>query len=228
MAADFQNLTYDDLELYIQQYLNRNDTLTIENISSWINLAEKQLAIRLKNLGSVTVITSSVDPTGAVIHNSGVLVDKPALWHSTKSLAYVPTSGSAVYLYPRTYEYLQIYLNDFADLSDAEKSAALPQFYCDYNQEKWLIGPYISTDNFNLEQAYYSQITPLSATNQQNFWTLYAPMALLYGSLVEACNYLRSDDRLASFMPKYEAAVNDLLGEGAGRVNDAIIVRTNV
>ena len=161
MPGDFQNLTYDQLELYLQQYLNRDDQMTIDNIPNWINLAEKQLAIRLKNLGFVTMLTSSVPVTGNIIHGVGILVTKPLLWHSTKSLAYVPASGQAVYLYPRTYEYLQVYFNDFAELPSIERNAAVPQFYCDYNQEKWLVGPYTSSaTSFNLEQAYYNQITP--------------------------------------------------------------------
>lgn len=228
MQSNFQNLTYDQLYLYIQQYLTRNDQVTLDNIPHWINLAEKQLAIRLKNLGMVSVLNITIPPNQDLIHTAGVLIRKPFLWHTTKSMAALNNStGTRKYLLPRAYEYLQQYLNDFAGLDDSEVADNSMQYYCDYNQEYWLVGPYLSTASPTIEVAYYGQVLPLSIDNQTNFWTSYAPYALLYGALCEACTFLRSDDRLAMFQPKYESALNDLLGESAGRVNDNTIVRQN-
>ena len=224
--TNFQNLTYDQLFIYIQQYLSRTDQLTIANIPNWINLAEKQLAIRLKNLGNVNVLNVAVQANQNLIDTAGVLIKKPYLWHTTKSVSLLK-NGRRDYLLPRAYEYLQQYLNDFSGLDSTDVATTLPQYYCDYNQEYWLIGPYLDDKPVDIEVAYYGQVPPLSPDNQVNFWTSYAPYALLYGVLCEACTFLRSDDRLAMFQPKYEMALTDLLGEGASRVNDNTIVRQN-
>lgn len=223
--TDIQNLTYDQLLVYIKDYLKRTDAISLESIPKWINLAEKQLSIKLKSLGAVSILTVDIDDNTDLIHTAGILFEKPYLWHKTKSISLVAANGIRSYLYPRSYEWLQFYLNNFSGLEEDEIVDDLPKFYCDYNQQYWLFGPYVSTDPVKLEVAYYGQIPPLSSENQINFWTTYAPLPLLYGALAEAANFLRSDDRVALFQGKMQAAIDDLLGETTGRVNDNVIVR---
>ena len=223
--TNIQNLTYNQLVVYIQNYLKRSDAISLDSIPKWINLAEKQLAIKLKTLGAVSILRLKLDGDTDLIQTAGVLFEKPYLWHKTKSISLVDSSGIRSYMYPRSYEWLQAYLNDYSGLDASDVVEVSPKFYCDYNQQNWLFGPYLGSTPVELEVAYYSQVPPLSVENQINFWTTYAPMPLLYGALAEAANFLRSDDRVGMFQGKMEAAIADLTGETTGRVNDNVIKR---
>lgn len=223
--SNIQNLTYDQLVVYIRDFLKRTDAISLESIPKWINLCEKQLAIKLKSLGAVSILNLDIDDNTDLIHTAGILFQKPYLWHKTKSISLVDANGIRTYLYPRSYEWLQAYLNDFSGLDVADRVENLPRFYCDYNQQYWLFGPYDNSAPAKLEISYYGQIAPLSAENQINFWTTYAPAALIYGTLAQAAGFLRSDDRVALFQGQMESAVSELLGETTGRVNDNVIVR---
>jgi hypothetical protein len=228
-TESFQNLTYDQLYVYIQQYLKRSDTVTLESIPKWINLGEKRLAKDLKNLGAVSILQFPITPDSVTIFSAGALIKKPYLWHQTKSMSVIDTTtNQRSYLLPRSYEWLQTYLDDFAGMDIGDIAVPTMQFYADYNIEYWLLGPYISTATIKGEVAYYGQTQPLSPENQTNFWTLYTPDVLIYAVLTEAASFLRVDERsTAVFEPRYQAGIAALLKEDAGRINDNSIMRNN-
>lgn len=197
-------MTYDSLVADISSYLERTDTATLEKIPTFIMLAEQVIAAEIKFLGNMAVQTSTM-VTGQAV------VDKPARWHKTVSMN-VTVNGKRQPVLLRKYEYLREYWPDPA-ATDA------PKFYCDYDYTHWLVAP-TPDDNYNFEVLYYERIQPLDSSNQTNWFTQYAPQALLYGSLLQAMPFLKNDERMPMWQAQYSAIMQTLKAEDALRMAD--------
>ena len=196
--------TYDSLVENIQSYLERSDTATLEKIPLFIMLAEQIIASQIKFLGNLTVNTSTMTATQAII-------DKPARWHKTVSMNIV-VDGSRQPVLLRKYEYLREYWPD-ATQTDT------PVYYGDYDYTHWLVAPTPDVD-YNFEVLYYERIQPLDSSNQTNWFTIYAPQALLYGSLLQAMPYLKNDERIPMWQQQYDLIINTLKQEDILRTGD--------
>ena len=197
-------MTYDSLFENIQSYLERTDTATIEKIPLFIMLAEQVIASEIKFLGNLTVSQS------AMVSNQSIIA-KPVRWHKTVSMN-VTVDGERNPVLLRKYEYLREYWPD-------DSKTDIPKFYCDYNYNNWLIAPTPNT-NYNFEVLYYERVQPLDSTNQTNWFTVYAPQALLYGSLLQSMPYLKNDDRLPMWQAQYTAIMQTLKSEDTQRIGD--------
>jgi hypothetical protein len=199
-----QTMTYDSLVEDIQQYLERTDDATVAQIPRFIMLAEQVIASQIKFLGNLTVNTSSMVIGTATI-------DKPARWHKTVSMN-VTVDGSRQPVFLRKYEYLREYAPD-------PSVQGTPKFYADYDYTHWLVAPTPDTA-YDFEVLYYERIQPLDSANQTNWFTIYAPQALLYGSLLQAMPFLKNDDRMAMWQQQYDLIINTLKQEDVLRTGD--------
>ena len=197
-------MTYDSLVLDIEKYLERTDQATIEKIPTFIMLAEQVLATELKFLGNLTVVTS-------VMTQDNPIVDKPARWRKTVSMN-VTVDGKRYPIFLRKYEYLREYWPDPVETD-------VPKYYCDYDYTHWLIAP-TPAANYNFEVLYYERLQPLDSSNQTNWFTIYAPQALLYGSLLQAMPYLKNDERTPLWQAQYDKIVEQLKTEDVLRIGD--------
>lgn len=197
-------MTYDSLVLDIEKYLERTDQATIEKIPTFIMLAEQVLATELKFLGNLTVVTS-------VMTQDNPVVDKPARWRKTVSMN-VTVDGKRYPIFLRKYEYLREYWPDPVQTD-------VPKYYCDYDYTHWLIAP-TPAANYNFEVLYYERLQPLDSSNQTNWFTIYAPQALLYGSLLQAMPYLKNDERTPLWQAQYDKIVEQLKNEDTLRIGD--------
>jgi len=197
-------MTYDSLVENIQSYLERTDTATIEKIPLFIMLAEQVIASQIKFLGNLTVNTSAMVIGEATIQ-------KPARWHKTVSMN-VTVSGERQPVLLRKYEYLREYWPNPTD-------EGVPKFYCDYDYDHWLIAPTPDVA-YNFEVLYYQRVQPLDSSNQTNWFTNYAPQALLFGSLMQAMPFLRNDERMPFFQQQYDLIMQTLMAEDRLRVAD--------
>lgn len=197
-------MTFDSLVENIQSYLERSDTATIEKIPLFIMLAEQSIASQVKILGNLTVNTSTMVQSTSII-------DKPARWHKTVSMS-VTVDGAKQPVNLRKYEYLRSYWPD-ADLTD------VPLYYCDYDYTHWLVAP-TPDDDYEFEVLYYERVQPLDSTNQTNWFTIYAPQALLYGSLLQSMPFLKNDARMAFFQQQYDLIMQTLVTEDKLRIAD--------
>lgn len=197
-------MTYDNLASDIEKYLERTDTVTVEKIPTFIGLAEQVLAADLKFLGNLTVATSTMVQGEAII-------DKPARWRKTVSMN-VTVGGQRNPILLRKYEYLREYWPDPTEQD-------VPLFYCDYDYTHWLIAP-TPDDDYAYEVLYYERVQPLDSSNQTNWFTQYAPQALLYGSLLQAMPFLKNDERIPMWQQQYAAIVNTLKTEDVSRIGD--------
>lgn len=197
-------MTYDSLVDDIQTYLERTDTATIQKIPTFIMLAEQVLATDLKFLGNMTVSQSTMVANQPVI-------DKPARWRKTVSMN-VTVNGERRPVFLRKYEYLREYWPD-------PTQTDVPLYYCDYDYTHWLVAP-TPAQAYNFEVLYYERLQPLDSSNQTNWFTIYAPQALLYGSLLQAMPFLKNDDRVPMWQAQYAQVVNTLQTEDVLRLGD--------
>lgn len=205
-------MTYDSLTENIQSYLERTDTATLDKIPLFIMLAEQIIASEIKFLGNLTVNSSAMVAGQPII-------DKPARWHKTVSMN-VTVDGVKEPVLLRKYEYLREYWPDATQQS-------LPKFYADYDYTHWLVAPTPDLP-YTFEVLYYERIQPLDSANQTNWFTVYAPQALLYGSLLQAMPFLKNDDRIPMWQTQYSAIMQTLKSEDQQRLADrqAIAVDT--
>jgi len=205
-------MTYDSLVEDIQQYLERTDDATIAQIPRFIMLAEQVIASQIKFLGNLTVNTSNMVISTATI-------DKPARWHKTVSMN-VTVSGKRQPVFLRKYEYLREYAPD-------PSVEGVPKFYADYDYTHWLVAPTPDTA-YDYEVLYYERVQPLDSSNQSNWFTTYAPQAMLYGSLLQAMPFLKNDERIAMWQQQYDLIINTLKSEDVQRIGDrqAVVLDT--
>jgi hypothetical protein len=197
-------MTYDSLVLDIQQYLERTDTETVDRIPTFIMLAEQVIASQIKFLGNLTVNTSAMVQGDPVI-------PKPARWHKTVSMN-VSIAGVKQPVLLRKYEYLREYWPN-------QTLESVPKFYADYDYTHWLVAP-TPADDYNFEVLYYERVQPLDSSNQTNWFTIYAPQALLYGSLLQAMPFLKNDDRIPMWQAQYDLIMQTLKTEDIQRIGD--------
>jgi hypothetical protein len=197
-------MTYDSLVENIQSYLERSDAATLEKIPLFIMLAEQIIASQIKFLGNLTVNTSTMTATQAII-------DKPARWHKTVSMNVV-VAGSRQPVLLRKYEYLREYWPDATE-------TGVPAYYGDYDYTHWLVVPTPALA-YTFEVLYYERIQPLDSSNQSNWFTTYAPQALLYGSLLQAMPFLKNDERMPMWQANYDQIMQTLKQEDVQRIGD--------
>jgi hypothetical protein len=198
------SMTYNSLYNDISSYLERTDTATLDKIPTFIMLAEQVLASEIKFLGNLTVNESTMVQGNPII-------TKPARWRKTVSMN-VTVGGERRPVFLRTYEYMRQFWPD-----DAQEDP--PQYYGDYDYSHWLIAP-TPDDAYTFEVMYYEEVQPLDATNQQNWFTQYAPQAMLYGSLLQAMPFLKNDERMPMWQAQYDKIVNQLKTENIQRLGD--------
>ena len=196
-------LTYDSLVYTVTQYLERNDTATVNQIPTFITMCEFEIAQEIKTLGQLQVVTATMNVGNNVIA-------KPARWRKTVSFNLTNgTSRQPVYL--RKYEYLKAYAPD-------NTATGTPVYYADYNYDNWLVAP-TPDQNYSFEVLFYERLQPLSSTNQTNWLTQNAPNAMLFGTLLQAMPFLKNDQRTI-FQQKYDLALQALKAEDTSRLAD--------
>jgi len=196
-------MTYDSLTSTVLQYLERKDASVVNAIPTFISLAEFEIAQEIKTLGQLQVVEATMTPNNPILQ-------KPARWRKTVSMS-VKVDGKKQPVYLRKYEYLKNYWPD-----DTETD--VPLYYADTDWEHWYLAPTPDTD-YDFEVLYYERIAPLSSANQTNWLTQNAPNAMLFGTLLQAMQFLKNDQRTI-FQQKYTEALQALKAEDVARVGD--------
>jgi hypothetical protein len=197
-------MTYDSLTSIVLQYLERQDTAVVNALPAFITLAEFEIALEIKSLGQLQLMTSTMTSGNAILA-------KPARWRKTVSMNVTDSSGDKQPVLLRKYEYLTSYWPDAT-------STGMPLYYADTDWDHWYLAPTPNT-NYSFEVLYYERMAPLSSTNQTNWITQNAPNAMLYGTLLQAMPFLKDDQRQI-FQQKYTEAMASLKTEDISRVGD--------
>lgn len=214
-------MTFNSLLTDLRRYLERGssaDTEVFAQLPSLINLAERNIARDLEILGTQNVVISA-PPTGGLIAGTSVY-QKPDRWRSTISMNFGSgaDSNNRTFIFPRSYEYCRSYWPNSSERD-------VPEFYCDYDWNHWLIVP-TPVATYPWEIIYYQQPPFLEDTNQTNWLTDLAPDALLYRSLLECAPFLKDDERLNTWGALFDKAMSSLNGDDIQRIIDRSVVRT--
>lgn len=201
MTTSF-TLTYDNLVTAVEQYLERNDSAVVDQIPTFITLAEFEIAQQIKTLGQMQVVQG-------VMSINNPIIQKPARWRKTTSMS-VTVNGVKSQVFLRKYEYLNAY--------NGNGATDVPLYYGDYDYDHWLVAP-APDQAYPFEVLYYERLMPLSSINQTNWITNNAPNVMLFGTLLQAMVFLKNDDRQI-FQQKYDAAMQALKAEDTTRVGD--------
>ena len=208
------SMTFDSLQDDLRAYLERGtavDETVFNQLPSLINLAERELANRLKLLGFVRVVTDTMSVGQSVYA-------KPDRWRDTISINFgVGTDQVRTPLFTRSYEYLRRYWPD-------EDQEAQPEFYADYDYANWLFAP-TPDEAYPFEVNYWELPALLDDTNQTNWTTDFAPNALLHGALLQATPFLKNDERIQVWQQIYEKDIAILEAQDVKRIVDRQVTR---
>jgi len=193
-------MTYSSLVGSLKAYLQRHDALVIDNIPTFIQLAQIRIPREMKLLGFRQEVTGVFDGTA---QSTGIM-QKPSDWRKTIAF-YVGTgvdNNAHTPLLERDYDYIRTVYPD-------PSQQGTPRFYGDADYNHWLIQPSPQM-GFPFKIPYYSTLTQLDDTTQTNWLTVNAPDLLLYASLLEAVPFLKVDERIQVWQGYYLNAKNAL------------------
>ena len=213
------SFTYAQLKQAIQDYTENDETSFVTNLPIFIRAAEErifknvQLSLFRKN---ATASASSGNKYLAV----------PDDFLASLSLSYEDSDGNKEFLLLKDVNYLQ----DFQP--DATETAA-PRYYAQFDVDYFILAP-TPDDDYDVELHYYYR--PASLTNQAESGTTWlsenAPMAMLYGSLIDAYTYMKGEaDLIGNYNQRFAEAVNSLkqLGEAKETTDEyrtGLVMRT--
>lgn len=208
-------MTFTSLKDDLRSYLERgavNDPTVYDQLPQLINHAERRLSREVKIAGTIAVVTSTMT-TGTSVYA------KPDRWRETISISIGTGTGNNTrkVIGPRAYEFLR-------SVAPNPTQTGEPKYYADYNYQHWLFAP-TPNANYPYEVVYHEQPPMLDDTNQTNWWTEYAPNALLYAALLEATPFLKNDQRIPVWQGFYDRAIASLNGEDVRQIVDRTIVR---
>jgi hypothetical protein len=197
-------MTYNSLTSTVLQYLERSDAAVVAAIPTFITMCEFEIAQNIKTLGQMQVVD-------ATMNIGNPIIAKPALWRKTVSMN-ITVAGVTTPVLLRKYEYLKNYWPESTE-------TGVPLYYADTDWEHWYLAP---TPNaaYSFEVLYYERVQPLDSSNQTNWFTIYAPQSLLYGSLLQAMPYLKNDECMGMWQQQYDLIINTLKNEDVIRIAD--------
>lgn len=210
-------MTYNSLLGDLRNYLERGasfgtDPSVFIQLPSLIGLAERRLARELKVQGTVNVV-SSVMTQGVATY------PKPDRWRETVSIRAGTGVGYNITqeIYPRAYEYMRQYWPN-------QTLTSTPRFYADYDYQHWFFAP-TPEDDFPYEIIYYELPPLLGDDVQTNWFTQFAPNALLYAALLEAAPFLKNEEIIPIWQGFYDRSIAALNGEDIRQIADRGIIR---
>lgn len=189
-------MTYDSLVQDLKSYLQRTDTLIVNQIPQFINLAQIRIPREMKLLGFRQEVTGLFSGTTLT---TGIM-PKPSDWRKTISFYVGTGTNNNVHtpVFERDYDYIRTIYPD-------PSVTGIPNFFGDADYDHWLVQPTPSS-SLPYKIPYYATLTLLDETTQTNWLTLNAPDLLLYASLLEAVPFLKVDERIPIWQGLYTNA----------------------
>jgi len=197
------SFTYAQLKQAIQDYTENDETSFVTNLPVFIRAAEERI---FKNVQLSFFRKNST----ASASTGNQYLAAPGDFLAPFSLSYTDGAGDKNFLLFKDVNYLQDFNTDPTD-------TGAPRFYAQFDVDYFLLAP-TPDDNYAVELHYYYR--PDSLTNQAEDGTTWlsqnAPMAMLYGSLIDAYTYMKGEaDLIGNYTQRFTEAVASLkqLGE---------------
>lgn len=192
-------MNYTQLTAAIKAYAENDfpstvgDVTTAEQIATFVQNAEERI------YNAVQALALRKNVTGPTSANNKYLT-APTDWLATYSLAVVdPTSGDYEYLLDKDVNFIR---QAYPSPTDTGK----PQYYAFWDQNTFILGP-TPDQSYTMELHYFyypeSIVTAGTSWLGDNFESV-----LLYGSLLEAAAFMKSDpDTIANYSKRYDEAM---------------------
>ena len=209
-------MTYTTLVSDIKSYAERySDTLLDSQIPRLIMLAEARISQEVKILPALSFVTDTFQAGVSIYPKPARLrdVDFVNFGAGTAGFETTPPFNRRINLLRKAYDTCREFWPD-------PTATGVPQFYSDYGMAHWLIVP-TPNANYPFEVGFYERAAPLSADNQTNWLTEYAPNLLLYACLLETAPYLKNFDILKEWKDMYNRAALALSNEDVLQSTDA-------
>lgn len=196
------SFTYSQLKTAIQDYVDSTETSFVTNLNNFIETAEERI---LKNV-QLDEFRKNVE---GEVSTSSPYLTTPDDFLAPFSLALIDSSSNYNYLLLKQVSFIR-------DFTPNASTTGTPKYYAEFDDDTFIIAPSPSSD-FKVELHYYFRPNSLtSAGDSGTTWlSTNAPNAILYGSLVEACTYLKNYEAIPVYESKFQEALLGLknLGE---------------
>ena len=200
------SFTKATLTTAIQDYTDNSETTFVNNIPNFIKAAEEKI------LKSVDLDYFRKNVTSSLT-SSDEFLTVPSDYLASFSLQ-ITTSGSESFLLQKDVNFLREY-------TPASTTTGLPKYYARFDVDNFIVAP-TPNSNYAIELHYYYRPTSLTAgSDSGTTWlSTNAPYALLYGSLVEAYNYMKGEpDVIQNYNGLYMQYLERLKDLGEAREN---------
>jgi len=196
------SFTNTTLKTAIQDYLDSTETSFESNLTTFITTAEERI---FKNVQLDNFRKNQVGNLTA----SGTYLECPTDYLAPFSLAVIDSASNYNYLLLKQVSFIR-------DYTPNASTTGLPKYYAEFDDNTFIVAP-TSDLAYEVELHYYYRPASLtSTTGSETTWlSENAPNAILYGSLVEACTYLKNYEAIPVYESKFQDALLGLknLGE---------------
>ena len=197
------SFTYTNLKTVIQDYLESTESSFVTNLPTFITTTEERI---LKNVQLDDFRKNQVGNLTA----SGTYLECPTDYLAPFSLAVIDSSSNYNYLLLKQVSFIR-------DFTPNASTTGLPKYYAEFDENTFIVAP-TSDSTYEVELHYYYRPASLTTTtgSETTWLSENAPNAMLYGSLVEACTYLKNYEVIPTYEQKFQEALLGLknLGEG--------------
>jgi len=197
------SFTNTTLKTAIQDYLESTETSFVSNLTTFITTAEERI---FKNVQLDDFRKNQVGNLTA----SGPYLTTPTDFLAPFSLAVVDSAKNYNYLLLKQVSFIRDYTPNVL-------TTGLPKYYAEFDDNTFIVAPTPALA-YEVELHYYYRPASLtSTTGSETTWlSENAPNAILYGSLVEACTYLKNYEAIPVYESKFQEALLGIknLGEG--------------
>lgn len=197
------SFTYAQLKQAIQDYTENDETSFVNNLPVFIRAAEERV---FKNV-QLSLFRKNVS---ASMTSSNQYLSCPSDFLAPFSLSYTNSAGNKDFLLYKDVNFLQEYSPD-ASVTGS------PKYYSQFDVDNFLIAP-TPDDSYAVELHYFYRPASLTslADDASTWLSSNAPMAMLYGSLIDAYTYMKGEqDLIANYSQRFTESVASLkqLGE---------------
>jgi len=200
------SFTLATLKTAIQDYADNSETSFVNNLPNFIKAAEEKI------FKSIDLDIFRKNVTSAFT-SSDAFLTVPADYLASFSLQ-ITTSGSEDFL-------LQKDVNFIREYAPSSSTTGVPKYYARFDEDNFIVAP-TPDSNYTLQLNYYFRPASLTAgADSGKTWiSTNAPFALLYGSLVEASIFMKSEpDTIQSYNGLYGQYLERLKDLGEAREN---------
>jgi len=188
------SFTYGELKQAIQDYAENDETTFVNNLPIFIRNAEE----RIFKMVQLTDFRKNV--TGTTTSGNKYL-DCPTDFLAPLSLS-LEVSGDKVFIDFKDVNFVQTHSPD-------STVTATPKYYALFDTGNFILGPTPNADLVAELHYYYRPASLTSLSDSSQSWlSENAPLAMLYGSLVEAYTFMKGEpDMIALYTQQLQMAL---------------------